>query len=288
MGEVTGSLDLNESPDTNVSMDIAFAFDERYADAAQVAIESVLDSHRGRDDLTFWVLTTQAVADERSGALRRQVDGRARVRVLTAGDGYRSLPLSQQAPLGYISAAAYLRLFLPDVLPTDVRRLVYLDSDVIVFGDLSPLWDVPLHAAPFAAVPETFLLGDRGGIPGAGPEHDRAAPYFNTGVLLMNLPVWRDLRITERCLGYLHQNAGQLRMADQDALNLVGYGRWVPLSRRWNWMLYLLESNDDPVPAEEVSIIHFLGPNKPWIGPPRRGYGQDRYHALTAALAARG
>jgi lipopolysaccharide biosynthesis glycosyltransferase len=268
-------------------MDIAFAFDEGYADPAQVAIESVMDSNRGRSDLTFWILTTDAVAAQRSGALRRQVNGRARVRVLTAGDGYRSLPLSQQASLGYISAAAYLRLFLPDLMPPEVRRLVYLDSDVIVFGDLSPLWDVALDAAPFAAVAETFPLGDRGGIPGAGPEHDPTAPYFNTGVLLMNLPVWRAMRITERCLVYLHQQADQLRMADQDALNLVGYGRWIPLPRRWNWMLYLLESNQDPVPADEVSVIHFLGPNKPWIGPPRRGYGQDRYHALAAVLADR-
>jgi lipopolysaccharide biosynthesis glycosyltransferase len=268
-------------------MDIAFAFDEQYADPAQVAIESVLDSHRGRDDLTFWVLTTPAVAAQRSGALYRQVAGRARVRVLTTRDGYRSLPLSRWAPVDYISAAAYLRLFLPDLMPPEVRRLVYLDSDVVVLDDLSPLWDVPLDAAPFAAVPETFLLGDRGGIPGAGPEHDPAAPYFNTGVLLMHLPVWRELRITEQCLGYLHEHADRLRLADQDALNLIGYGRWVPLPRRWNWMLYLLESNDDPVPAEAASVIHFLGPNKPWIGPRRRGYGQDRYHRLAATLAAR-
>jgi lipopolysaccharide biosynthesis glycosyltransferase len=267
-------------------MDIAFAFDEGYADAARVAIESVMDSHRG-PELTFWVLTTEAVASQWSGSLRRQVDGRARLRVLTADDGYRSLPLSRQSSLGYISAAAYLRLFIPHLVPPEVRRLVYLDSDVVVFGDLSPLWDVPLDTAPFAAVPETFLFGDRGGIPGAEPEHDPTAPYFNAGVLVMNLPVWRELRITERCLDYVRQYADQLRMADQDALNLVGYGRWAPLPRRWNWMLYLLESNQDPVPAAEVSVIHFLGPNKPWIGPRRRGYGQDRYHALAAALAAR-
>ena len=46
-------------------MDIAFAFDEYYADHAQVAMESVLESHEHRSDITFWLLTTDAVAEQR-------------------------------------------------------------------------------------------------------------------------------------------------------------------------------------------------------------------------------
>jgi lipopolysaccharide biosynthesis glycosyltransferase len=267
-------------------MDIAFAFDEAYADPAQVAIESVLDCHRHRDDLTLWLLTTERVAKQRTAALERQVDGRARLRLLSTGDEFRALPLSCRPTLHYITAATYLRLLLPELVPAGLDRMLYLDSDVLVVGDLAPLWKVDLGDAPFAAVRDAFTqaLGDRDGIPGAGTGHDAAAPYFNAGVLLMHLPVWRRLRVTERCRSYLDEYADRLRLADQDALNLVGYGRWRQLPSAWNIMLYLSSLPEDPVPAQDVRILHFVGPGKPWLGERRRGYGQDRYHALAERI----
>ncbi|MEV4413037.1 glycosyltransferase family 8 protein [Catellatospora sp. NPDC049609] len=267
-------------------MDIAFAFDEAYAEHVQIAVESVLDSHPGPHEPTFWLLTTAAVAKEREPSLRRQLAGRARLRLLTTGDEFRALPVVDEEWLAYVSAGMYLRLLLPDLVGPEVSRLLYLDVDVQVCGDLSPLWQVALGEAPLAAVRDAFTatFATHGGVPGAGPEHDPAAPYFNSGVLLMNLPVWRRERITARCLAYLAAHAGRLRFPDQDALNLVAYGQWLRLPHRWNNMRsFALEESADT--GHDTRIMHFAGPRKPWTEGFRPGFRYERHQALAARVA---
>ncbi|GHJ47638.1 glycosyl transferase family 8 [Catellatospora sp. TT07R-123] len=269
-------------------MDIAFAFDEAYAGHARVALESVLD--RGeRDDVTFWLLTTDQVAKEQEPSLRRQLAGRGRLHLLTAGDAFRSLPVAELEAMSWLTPGMYLRLLLPDLVDGP-DRLLYLDADVHVCGDLGPLWQVPLDGVPLAAVRDAFA--DRfdafGGIPGSGPEHPADAPYFNSGVILINLPQWRELDVTERCLAYLAENGDRLRFPDQDALNLVAYERWRRLPPRWNHMCsYELEPMAaSERAAQDVRIMHFAGPRKPWTEGFRPGFRQQRHRDLAARVAA--
>src|SRR5437764_13608615 len=48
--------------------------------------------------------------------------------------------------------AAYSRLLIPELVPTHIQRAVYLDPDVLVLRDLSPLLTIELGDAPFGAV----------------------------------------------------------------------------------------------------------------------------------------
>lgn len=275
-------------------MDIAFAFDETYADHAQVAVESVLETHGHRTDITFWLLTTPAVVKERGGALRRQADGRAGLRLLSTGDEYRDLPLADTREwswLGYLSTGMYLRLLLPDLVDADLDRLLYLDVDVHVCGDLSPLWELPLPGdVPLAAVRDAYTptIGAQGGVPGAGDEHGPQSPYFNSGVLLMHLPAWRRQDVSGRSLDYLTRHAGGLRFPDQDALNLAAYGRWLRLPHRWNHMRsYDLQHADGtPVDGTDARIMHFAGERKPWSPGFRPGFRLDRHRRLARQVAA--
>lgn len=267
-------------------MDIAFAFDENYVDHAQVAIESILDCHDHRDDITFWLATTSKVQAERASSLDRQISGRARFEFLTSDDGFRSLPVTQLELCSYISTGMYLRLFLPGLVPQHMQRLLYLDCDVLVNGDLGPLWDLPLGDAPLAAVRDgtNRSAGERGGIPGAGPHIKATAPYFNSGVLLMNLPVWRRTKVTEQCLEYLHEYEDRLRFPDQDALNLVTYGQWLRLERKWNDTVLWWVRPDEPTSDGHIRVSHFVGPVKPWHSGFSFAGSRDRYRELAARI----
>ncbi|MBV1850280.1 glycosyltransferase family 8 protein [Catellatospora tritici] len=286
-------------------MDIAFAVDETYAEHAQVAMESVLECHPGRDGIVFWLLTTDDVAKTRSGHLGRQLDGRAELRLLTCGDEFRSLPVAEPDWLDYLSPGMYLRLLLPELVGDGPRRLLYLDADTAACGDLAPLWTVPLDEQlvpldeQLVPLHEQLVLGAvrdaynptldaQGGIPGAGPDVDGGAAYFNSGMLLINLAAWRAQDVTGRCLDYLAANASRLRFPDQDALNLAASGRWLRLPHRWNHMRsYDLEPGPDaPWPDTDVRIMHFAGRRKPWTEGFRPGHRLARYRRLAAAVAA--
>ena len=126
---------------------------------------------------------------------------------------------------GHITAATYMRYFIPEILP-DVDKVIYLDTDLIVRKDLSPLYDTDVSGYPLAAVREPYMerkYRRRCGIP---PN----TPVFNAGVLLMNLKYWRETGLGQKALEYSLKTGRN----DQKTLNKLLVGNFLPLNLTWN------------------------------------------------------
>lgn len=174
--------------------------------------------------------------------------------------------------------AAWVRLFLADLLP-DVERLIYIDADVMVRTDLGALWAEPTNSAAIAAVREVKHPTFATGLPHAvsalsiPPE----TPYFNTGVLLMDLGAWRRGDLTRRAVDYIRDYGDTIRFADQDPINAIAAGHVHELEPRWNVQvsadntrstLGRYDSRRGPefrvnALRDQAAIIHFNG-YKPW------------------------
>lgn len=175
-------------------------------------------------------------------------------------------------PLGrHVTAAAYRRLFLPDVLPERYQRIIYLDSDMlIVRPGLAALLDLPLEGRPIAAAIDMIFLKDFEDGPltasfqayrsGLGLPLD--APYFNSGLLVIDQQAWRRQAVTEKALAFVTAEPARCQFQDQSALNAVLYDNWLRLSPRYNFMgdfqLLDLEATIAPV------VLHFVNHPKPW------------------------
>ena len=86
-----------------------------------------------------------------------------------------------------VSVATFYRLYAGELLPQSVNRVLYLDGDIIVTGDLSQLWGIDMTGRAVAAVDDAVFANKR-------PKelhYPEEAGYFNAGVLLMNLDYWR-------------------------------------------------------------------------------------------------
>ncbi len=169
----------------------------------------------------------------------------------------------------YITSETFGRLALARLLPPDVTRVVYLDADLLVLGDLSELSRHDLAGATLAAVREAsdpFCWSLN------GLEHvfdlglDPAAPYFNAGILVMDLPAFRAARVEERSLDYLARHR-PARM-DQDALNAVCRGRIAELPVKWNVEKYFFTSEERRLRYRTLltraRVLHYVGHKKPW------------------------
>ncbi len=153
--------------------------------------------------------------------------------------------------LGRFSKAMYGRLYLADILPIDVETVLYLDCDIIVKGDLSPVFDNLSSNLSLFAVPEAPSL-----IKSYLLRKLSLTDYFNSGVLLFNLSVLRKNKKLSATLNYIRNNPSLL-YPDQDALNVVFQGDWQILSTEFNYMA--LDYN------ENATIIHYATA-KPWNG----------------------
>jgi lipopolysaccharide biosynthesis glycosyltransferase len=167
------------------------------------------------------------------------------------------------------------RLLMPDALPPNVDRIVYLDCDLIVHHDLRPLWETALDGSPCAAVRDARIvsIGAPDGPPWRALGLDPHEPYFNAGVMLADLGAWRSEGIGARTLELMRAHA--VPQNDQGALNAILSGRWKRLAPRWNLqgshfvgrnnLAWTVEPIDELDTAyEDPAIVHFSGLNKPW------------------------
>ena len=148
----------------------------------------------------------------------------------------------------YISTATYLRLFIPDLLPKDIDKVLYLDTDIIVYRDISDLWNIDISDYPIGAVTDPILKKYH-------REYDipESTPLFNAGILVMNLKKWREKDLGKKALDYSVKTGHN----DQIALNKLIGGNYFELDPRWNDAGHITERTTDPY------ITHYAGCRKP-------------------------
>jgi lipopolysaccharide biosynthesis glycosyltransferase len=171
-------------------------------------------------------------------------------------DFIEASPLFDERPLpagGRFSRANYLRLFLDDIL-AGFDRAVYVDSDISPLTDVSPLLDMAPKAAPIIAAHDLHTMVDAT----YRERLNMSGPYFNSGVMVLDLKAIRAERIFAQALRWGLDNPERCQLVDQDALNAVLDGRWQTLDWRWNATNYL-----SGLMPRQPFIRHFAG-NKPW------------------------
>lgn len=96
-----------------------------------------------------------------------------------------------------------MKLYLDDLLPDDVERILYLDSDILVTDDLTELWNIDLKGHCAAGVIDCLgekyyeLLG-----------LNKDAFYCNSGMILEDLKAWKQKRIGDKVRKYCEENGG--------------------------------------------------------------------------------
>lgn len=162
------------------------------------------------------------------------------------------------------TSSVYLRLALPAAFAADYDRILYLDSDIYVQGgDFSALLSIDLHGHAIAAVRDNLQWRTPGRI--APPFRALGlprAPYFNSGLLLIDVATFNREEVLARCIDLGHREAKRMVGLDQELLNAVLRGDWAEISPRWNWQ-YTWASRLFETMAD-AHLVHFIGPRKPW------------------------
>lgn len=128
------------------------------------------------------------------------------------------------------SSAVYYRIFFPLLVPKEVERLLYLDTDIIVLKDLTPLYKTDFDGYPLAAVYDNWVKT----APLIGIEEE--GHYFNSGMMLINMPEWRRQKISEQAFAYLAEHPEKIIFVDQCGLNAVLINNWKKLDWCFNVM----------------------------------------------------
>jgi lipopolysaccharide biosynthesis glycosyltransferase len=181
-------------------------------------------------------------------------------------------------PVGFhFSRATYGRLLVVDAASSLAARTLYLDSDTLVVGDVSPLAYLPLGPGDVVAAvraPGIPTAASPGGVSDWKERGlDPGAPFFNAGVLLIDNERWRQREISKVVVEDLSASPDAATFADQGTLNAVLSGCWTELTSDWNYQLVRAPalrlgpyavSYRYRLDLRRARILHYFQSIKPW------------------------
>ena len=212
---------------------IFFACDEEFVKYMLVTIRSVMENASDGQDYRIYVLNT-SISDARKKQVTDQVSEDSRFTVEFVNVTPYLDELKEKLPLrDYYSLTTYYRLFIPNLYP-EYNKVIYLDSDVVVKGDIYELYTTELEGFYVGAVSDQLVT--QLDVFGRYVEQVlgvKRNEYFNAGVLLMNCQALRDTDFLERFIELVNTYTFVVAQ-DQDYLNVICKKKvqWLPV--RWN------------------------------------------------------
>jgi lipopolysaccharide biosynthesis glycosyltransferase len=159
-----------------------------------------------------------------------------------------------------------MKVELVNLFP-NLSKLLYLDGDICVVGDLAPIWytDISKH---FLAATENpfFMRHEEIGI-------NQESLYFNSGVMLLNLDKMRQKNFYDEAHRIIETQPHKLMFHDQDTFNMVVNGNFINLPNIYNFQTFLIRKihRYDKTKRKEIYqqfksavIIHYSSGIKPW------------------------
>jgi lipopolysaccharide biosynthesis glycosyltransferase len=238
---------------------IILAADNAYAMPLATTLRSIVESNRANWPIDFRIFDTDMSPARKEKVAGSLPAGSAVIRWCAVDLAAFSRCLTH----AHISTTTYARLLIPSAVDPHESRAVFIDSDVLVLEDLTPLWQADLEGAPVGAVLDGMepgrLLGDArfSGVP---PVRE----YFNAGVLVVDVERWRREQVSEKALEYLVR-CPRSPYSDQDALNVACDGLWTRLGGRWNFQNHYRAPIGRMTQDARPAIVHFVTFAKPWI-----------------------
>lgn len=252
------------------TINILCATDENYAPYCGIMLTSLFESNKDCRFDVFVFLNHDFSEINRKKFLRLGKKYGNFMRLIEINDvEIEVFPFNEGS---HISKSTYYRLLASQLLPQDVHKIVYLDCDIIINGDVCPLWGINLDGLAIGAVEFAEASYDEI-CKRLGYHHSYG--YFNAGVLVFNMDYWRDNDVMTNVSSFIEKNYDRLYGMDQDVLNAVVYDKKVLLPRRYNFMTKSFQKKfwDDYSSEQQQNcleecdhavIVHYLTNEKPW------------------------
>lgn len=238
------------------TINVVFSSDNNYAQYMGVAICSLFENKTCPNPIDIYVLDGEINDDNKNKLAVLENRYNFKINYIKMDtEFFKDFYISRQ-----ITQASYYRIITPELFST-LDKILYLDCDIIITGDILELYNININNYFFAAVDEEKYPDNRL-LNLDIPENER---YFNAGVMLINLSQWRDSNTSKKIIEFIKEKKERLESHDQDAINAILWGKWLNISYKYNFTS-ILESihliNYKEI-NKYILIIHYTG-IKPW------------------------
>ena len=239
---------------------IFFTIDNKYAPYLSTAISSIIENSSKEYDYKIFILHDGLTEENISKISNLQTEGfDITFREMKEGLELITDRVENRLRCDYFTLTIYFRLFISDMFP-EFDKGIYIDSDIIVPGDISELYNYELGENLIGActdnsiqeIPELINYMENAiGVP--------KKEYINSGVLLLNLKLMREKEFSKKVLTLLNTYHFDSIAPDQDYINAMCNGKILYLNEEWDAM-----PNPAKEPLKNPKLIHYNLFQKPW------------------------
>ncbi len=258
---------------------VCFTLDKNYITHTSCTIDLLLRHAAAPEKIRLVLLLNEDISTVQAQAMKKHAeDLHCHSVQIIFPEQHMSIPIplkTKDVSLRIRSKTNYYRLLLPRLLDSEDKCL-YLDGDLAICSDLSGLYETDMKDNYLAGVPDC-LCHSHNYVSHVTAHNIPFGSYINAGVILMNLAQMRKDNILERMMSL--GRANEYTYMDQDIINYSCEGRVTLVDKRFN--VYPGDTPDvlaglrrnipecagcfEEEALKNPAIIHFLGPDKPWI-----------------------
>ena len=235
---------------------IIFSTDDNYIPYLDVAVASLISNASKKYNYRIIILNT-GLNPENIAKVKANERDSFKIDFIDISNHLKNIK-SHFKDVYHFSIVTYYRLFIASLFP-QYDKVIYLDCDLVVLGDISKLYYTPIGDNILGAAPEQFVQNTAefrsyASIAlGVNPDD-----YVNAGVLLINLKEFRKNNIEEKFTEMITKYNFDLLDPDQAYLNYLCQDKIYMLPNGWN-------KEPMPLPCEgEKNIVHYALYKKPW------------------------
>lgn len=215
-----------------MTLNILYCSDNNYAPYLGISMVSVMEHNKDAEKIVFYVVSDR-ISEDNVARLKRQVEkyGESRQLVFIDGQAWVEQLVAMDILPYRGGQATNLRLFFMEYIAKDVDRLLYLDCDTIIQGDLTPMFETEMESTAAAVVLDSLSGVDYKKIIGFTEEDQ----YFNAGVILFNVKNWVAHECEKTLRANMKDPKQHLPNNDQDFLNILLKDDKTILSPKYNF-----------------------------------------------------
>lgn len=217
-------------------MNVVYATSDLYSHPALISIKSLLMNNIDAEQINIYYVEN-GISDDNKNLLTRLVGEYGR------NITFIKMPIFLNAIGGLLKTnpIVYSYCYFQDILPRYVDKILLLEGDSIVTGDLSEYFDLPLDDYYLAAADDFQSRWYKRKL----GMQDKSV-YFNSGIMLFNLKKWREDRITEKISRLIKEGNKKFFYEVQDEMNVLFENKVLILPPRFNCTtaVFLFEYKD--------------------------------------------
>ena len=241
----------------NSVIPIFYACDDNFIKYTVVSLHSMISNASSEYKYHIYVLHT-GVSEKMMQRVQELENENFSVSFEDVGEYLHSI--SDRLPIrDYYSKTTYYRLFIAEMFP-QYSKAIYIDSDTVVQGDISELYNTDIGDAYVGACHEQAMVQvDEYGTYVEKVMGVSRHNFFNAGMILINCRRFRDCAVLDKFIKLLG-TYNFVVTQDEDYLNVICKDHVYWLDQRWNTEIF----GTIPYPIEQAYILHYIMTNKPW------------------------